>query len=334
MSQPLRDLANERFTDYAASHEMTREDVLEQVDESFGEPLLVVAAGSVIAGFGNATSDLDLYVVVPNDVASSLPLMSYPGGARIEVLLHPADSLLTRHGEVTAAAWPPPEIAPGDLIARRQVLDSLSRFGLGLRLGGTEEWTGWQEGLAGELTGWLCAWHAVEAVRKRIAVRALVEAKPMVAAVRAGEALIAALERHAALHGEPYFKWKWLGEKLRRIGDEAGLRAFEHAACPPLTPAQVPGYLERAEELLDTYLAGVDTTSWRAHVRLGVGTDRHPFGQSLLVSRWRMRAVSLPSSSPVAAGASWDYGLDDPWDEDVAALFIEDMAWLGVRGVG
>ena len=45
--------------------------VLAQVDDVFGEPLLVVATGSVLAGFGRPTSDIDVYVVVPEEVAST-----------------------------------------------------------------------------------------------------------------------------------------------------------------------------------------------------------------------------------------------------------------------
>lgn len=333
MTALIGDLQGERLAAHIGAHGLTAQQVLDQVDDSFGEPLLVVAAGSVIAGFGNANSDLDIYVVVPDEVASSLPLMSYPEGARIDVVLHGAESLQRRREEVARSAWPPPSIAPGDLVARRKVLDSLSRFGLGLPLAGAEDWETWRQQLDGDLTEWLQGWYAVDAVRKRVASHALAAAKPMVAAVRAGEALIAALERHCVTSGERYFKWKWLGEKLHRLGDQEGLVAFELAACPPMTASQVPSYLQRVGEFLDHYLAEVDTTSWRAHVRPAIGTSLHPFGESLLMSRWGMRAVSLPVGSMVGVGDCWDYRLDEPWHSDIASVFAADMAWLGLRSL-
>ncbi|MGW6457499.1 hypothetical protein ACWF94_16535 [Streptomyces sp. NPDC055078] len=301
------------------------------MDDSFGEPLLIVAAGSVISGFGNANSDLDVCVIAPDDVASSLPLMAYPQGARVDVVLHGAARVTERYEELTTTRWPPPRIGPGDIGTRRQVIDSLSRFGLGLPLRGTPEWSLWQRRLDTELTGWISSWYTAEAFRKRVAAREFTARKPVVAALRAGEALVAALERQAVERGEPYFKPKWLGEKLRRLGDREGLAAFELAMCPPGSPDEVPAYLAQVGELLDDRLRGVDSSGWRVRLSHARGTDQHTFGESRLVSRWGLRTVSVPSGGPVDTATSWSCALDEPWHPDLTALFTEDVLWLGVE---
>ncbi|MFE8945377.1 hypothetical protein [Streptomyces sp. NPDC007856] len=321
----------ERFDAFLSTNELTKSQVLEQVDDSFGDPLLIIAAGSVIAGFGNANSDLDLYVIVPDEVASTLPLMAYPKGSRVDVVLHGVDQVARRHEELTTTHWPPPEVGPGDLGTRRQVLDSMSRFGLGLPLTGTHEWSAWQQRLAGELAGWIRSWYAAEAVRKRIAAREFAGRKPLVAALRIGEALAAALERRAVERGEAYFKPKWLGEKLSRLGDREGLAAFELAMCPPCSPDEVPAYLARVGELLDHYLLDVDSSAWRVKLSCARGTDRYAFGGDQLVSRWGLRTVSVPAGGPVDTGTAWTYAVDEDWHPDVAALFAEDLLWLGVE---
>ncbi|OKI10232.1 hypothetical protein A6A06_01760 [Streptomyces sp. CB02923] len=321
----------DRFDAYLKRHGLARERVLEQVDDAFGEPLLVVAAGSVLAGFGNSTSDLDIYAVVPGEVASTLPLMSYAEDARIDVVLHGADRLGERHRTVVTGQWPPPDIGPGDLGSRRQLLDSLSRFGMGLPLSGVPKWCDWQALLDGQLTGWLRTWYAVEAVRKRTAARALAGRKPVLAALRAGEALTAALERHAVDQGERYFKGKWLGEKLRRLGDDRGLAAFRLAMCPPPTAEAVPSYLARVGDLLDDYLRDIGTAPWRAHLKPAAGTAWSGFGTTALVSRWGLRVAAVDAGGPAAHETSWDYALDEPWPPDVEKLFAEDMLWLGLR---
>lgn len=332
MSLAVQDALRSRLEAHIAPHGLTVAQVLEQVDDVFGEPLLVVAAGSVIAGYGNARSDLDLYVVVPDEVASMLPMMSYPKGARIDALLHGADSLTERHAWL-AQGWPGPEISPALHHRWRKTIDGLSRFGGGLPLagdGGT--WEAWQRDLAADIPGWVADWWAVEAVRKQLAARVLLAAgKDRLAALKAGEALIHALDRRCARAGEPYFRWKWLGEKLRRLGDEQGLARFRLAVAPPVAAADCAAYARDVDALVTDLLADLDTTGWRAHLVPAPGTTRHPFGAETLVTRWSLRTVAVETDSVAATAESWDHALDEPWAEDVTGLYVEDMLWLGIR---
>ncbi|CAA9275444.1 MAG: hypothetical protein AVDCRST_MAG41-3203 [uncultured Corynebacteriales bacterium] len=332
MSLAVQDALRSRFEAHLALHGLSPEQVLEQVDDVFGDPLLVVATGSVLAGHGNEHSDLDLYVVVPDEVASMLPLMSYPKGARIDVLLHGAGSVTERHAQL-AAGWPGPEVSPASFHRRRKSVDSLSRFGTGLVLasdGGT--WAGWQRSVRADVDGWVAGWWAAEAVRKRLAARVLLAAgRSRLAALKAGEALIAALDRRAALAGESYFRWKWLGEKLRRLGDAQGLEWFRLALCPPVDPAAAHAYAARLDGLVGELLADLDTTGWQAHLEPAPGTTRHPFGGETLVTRWAMRTVAVDADSPAGTEPHWAYGLGEPWHPDVAGLFAEDLLWLGLR---
>ena len=332
MSLAVQDVLRSRFEEHITPHGLTPEQVLGQVDDVFGEPLLVVATGSVLVGYGRPTSDIDLYVVVPEEVASTLPIMSYPRGARVDVALFGAATVTERHRQM-AAPWPPPEPSPATYTRRRRSLDSLSRFGLGLPLATDDgEWAAWQRQVDTETGGWLSAWHAVEAVRKQAAARLLLPVKPRLAALKASEAMIAALDRRAVLGGERYFKWKFLGEKLRRLGDEQGQAWAWEALCPPPAAADSADYVRRADEIVAGLLADVDTRGWRLRPMLAAGAKRHDFGGESLVSRWSLRTVAVEPDSPAAAGESWDYGLTEEWHPDVAGLFAEDMLWLGVAG--
>lgn len=334
MSLAVQDILRSRFEEHIEPHGVTAEQVLAQVDDVFGEPLLVVATGSVLAGYGRPTSDIDLYVVVPEEVASTLPLMSFQGSARIDVALFGAGTLTERHRQM-ALPWPPPEPSPTGYARRRRSLDSLSRFGLGLPLatdGG--RWQQWQRDVDTETGAWLSSWHAVEAVRRQAAARLLLPAKPRLAAHKASEALISALDRRAVLAGERYFRWKFVGEKLRRVGDEQGQAWAWHALCLPPAVADCADYARRTDEIVTELLAGVDTTGWRLRPRLAAGAARHDFGAEALVSRWGLRAVTMEATSPAATGDSWDYALGEEWHPDVAGLFVEDMLWLGVAGAG
>lgn len=320
-----------RYQEFVKRYDLTEQQVLDQVDTSFGEPLLIVAAGSVISGFGNDTSDLDMYTVVEKDVASLFPLMSYPNGARIDGILCGSQQLLDKHRQLSSSTWPPQEMKPGDIGARNKELQAITRFGLGLPIFGTDQWLAWQQRVKTEVHGWIGDWHAVGAYRMAAAARALLPHKPLVAAIRAGDAIESALEHHAAAQGEPYFKWKWLGEKLERLGDAKALAAYEDAMIQPLSARDVPDYIARMEDVLDSYLGHVDTGSWRLSLRPAVGTSWESFGKEHLVSRWGLRAAVVPAESNVSEPGAWTYPLSEKWDPDVEALFSEDMLWLGVQ---
>ncbi|MFH8977941.1 hypothetical protein [Streptomyces sp. NPDC017890] len=333
MDRPMDDTRLDRYRDYIKRYDLTEKQVLDQVDKAFGEPLLVVAAGSVIAGFGNDTSDLDIYAVVENDVASTLPLMSYPNGARVDGITCGSRQLLDRRHEMSSTTWPPQEMNPGDIGKKRKAIDVITRYGLGIPLSGTDQWIAWQQQLEAEAYEWISDWHAVDAHRMWAAAKALQAHKPLVAGVRAGEALMAALERHAAARGECYFKWKWLGEKLERLEDSRALAAYELAISPPPCARDVPHYMERVEDSLHSYLADVDTGSWRLSLQPAVGTSWESFGKEHIVSRWGLRASLVSKKSTVGEPGTWTYALSEKWDPDVEALFSEDMLWLGMQRV-
>jgi hypothetical protein len=332
MSLAVTDLLRSRFEEHITPHGVKPEQVLAQVDDVFGEPLLVVATGSVLAGFGRPTSDVDVYVVVPEEVASTLPLMSYEGSARFDVSLFGAGTLIERHRQMTEP-WPPPDPEPASFARRRRSLDSLSRFGLGLPLatdGG--RWQEWQRQIDSETGEWLASFHAVEATRRQEAARMLLPAKPRVAAHKASEALISALDRRAVLAGERYFRWKFIGEKLRRVGDTQGHEWAWQALCLPPALADCADYVRRTDAIVTELLADLDRTGWRLQPQLAAGAARHQFGAEALLSRWGLRTVAMEADSPAATGEAWDYALGEEWHPDLIGLFVEDMLWLGVAG--
>ena len=58
----------QRLDAFLAARGATRGALLATVGEPFGPPLLVVAAGSILHGFGNQRSDIDVNVVTAREL--------------------------------------------------------------------------------------------------------------------------------------------------------------------------------------------------------------------------------------------------------------------------
>src|SRR5215467_7246592 len=100
-----------------------------QVEEAYGPPLLVVATGSVLEGFGNERSDVDLSVVVDRESLTQLPIMSYLGHGRVDAAYYRADDLRGWVPMLRDGTWPPPgRLTRGLWLRRFRVLKAACRF--------------------------------------------------------------------------------------------------------------------------------------------------------------------------------------------------------------
>jgi hypothetical protein len=82
------------------------EDLLEQVSDDYGRPMLAVATGSVLMGWANPHSDIDVDVVTDRAHMLQLPIMSFRNGARIDVLYFTRDQWFERLARTREAPWP------------------------------------------------------------------------------------------------------------------------------------------------------------------------------------------------------------------------------------
>ena len=327
--QQLTDeLLNERLDAFLIARRTTREKVVSDVADAFGPPLLVVATGSVLQGFSNPQSDLDLNVVVDYSV-TRLPLPSHRHGFLIDATYFDAIEVKawvsrpSLTGEITRDQW------------RRYSteLKYCTRFRDSVVLSARDSWDGWisefrKPGLVSRVTEW---WR-LESLRRWCAGRWLADVKPLLAAQRRFEAILATLESRAATRGQVYFGPKWLPEKLRVLNDHEGLEVLHAFQKAPVTEPEAREYNSRCEACL---IQCSERPNERAVVQLWYlpGVRVRELDAGVLVSRWNLRAVELGPATPRIPDRHrpiWEGEFDTTPPADVLRLFISDMTWLSI----
>ncbi|MFJ2113756.1 hypothetical protein ACIOEX_18020, partial [Streptomyces sp. NPDC087850] len=217
---PNADTLARRLDAFLEQRGLTREVVRGEADQGMGAPVLAVVAGSVLAGFGNHRSDLDLLVLVENDRLTRFPIQSHEHGSLIDVNIRRASAVRVTTAALATTPWPRFDSVTEDAWNhRRRALNTVGRLALGLPLTAEPPWDDWYASLrAPWLAEAITRWYAVEAHRLALAARWLLPYKPHAAAARAREAVVAALNARAAAAGELYFASKWAGEKLKVLG--------------------------------------------------------------------------------------------------------------------
>ncbi|MEU0061288.1 hypothetical protein [Streptomyces sp. NPDC006334] len=203
-------MLEKRFQEFLEERRLDLADVVGETDQGLGRPALAVAAGSVLAGFGNRRSDLDLLVLVENDQLTRFPIQSHEHGTLIDVNIRQASAVRDRTARLRDSSWPRfTTVTQEAWNHRRRTIKTASRLALGLKLVVTEPWESWHAGLR---EPWLARvveqWWTVEAHRLARAARLLADDRPMAAAVRGREAVVAALNARAAAAGQIYFTEK------------------------------------------------------------------------------------------------------------------------------
>ena len=325
-----------RLADFLAPRGVTPEALIASIDPALGDPLLVVATGSVLNGFGNPRSDLDLNVVVDQDKLAVLPIPTFERELLVDAAYLSASEVERWVPELRDRPWPPAGDFPRSESRRRfMLLLQAVRFASGLALTAREGWGGW---LAELKAPWLAErvvqWWRIEAVRWAVAAGWLADARPLTAAQAQCEAVLAALQSRAAAAGQLYFKPKWLAEKLRLLGDREGRDALDAALRIPLTEREVPAYTARCEAIRHELLGdAADGPTLAAQLWYAPGVTVRSLGTTTLVSRWDLRGleldgVTLPPSAPEAP--IWEGPLELLPDPDLLTLFREDMTWLSL----
>jgi hypothetical protein len=325
---------SERLDKFLASRAMSRETVLASLDEPFGRPLLVVAAGSILQGVGNARSDLDIIVVVERKV-SRLPLASYAQSVLIDPKYFDVAEAEGWASAIRDSSWP--SVGHIELEQWGQRWERLlyaTRFAYGLPLLARDGWDRWMDVFREPwLIAQVCQWWHVEAVRRRIAARWLIGRKPMLAAQRQLEAVLAVLESRAAAAGHHFFGPKWLSEKLRAMDDTEGLAMLGAIMRGPTREAEVAAYIERCEALLDTLGISGDDHGLIAYLSYLPGTQVEERDGQIVVSRGNLRSVACRDTAATRhdPGAPlWQGGIAAHPPPALLSLFAADMLWVSI----
>lgn len=329
-----------RLGEFLAARGATPEMVLSAVVDAYGKPLLVVASGSVLHGFGNERSDLDLNVVVEGEKLSGLSLVSHEHGFLNDTTYFSEAEVENWLPALRDRQWPPHGRLDRD--GWRRALGQLfncSRFGDGLMLSWRDGWDRWVLALRESwLLERLAQWWRIEALRWWVGGRWLSTAKPLLSAQRHCDAVLAALESRVAAAGQFYFGAKWLPEKLRLLGDIEGLGTFEAALRAPSTEREAVTYASQCEAVLKELLGALeDHSGLAAQLTYAPGVTVRGMSSSTLVTRWDLRGIELRQPALPAVDAEeplWEGPLGTLPDPDLHTLFVEDMTWLSVVARG
>jgi hypothetical protein len=323
------------LTDFLARKGNGIDDLRKQVDNSFGEPHLVAAAGSVLQGFGNEESDVDVLALVDAPRVTDLPISSH-------VLDMPVDvnyidvTWMRSAGDDVLAGWLPTAVGLSQeqwRAAYRRVT-KIGRLAYGLPLAGDPALFDWQEQLRKAFPWHASRWWRAECLRQLTAARLLASGRPLLAAQRYCDAGMAALESAAAAMNEAYTGPKWIGAKLRRIGDPVLESAFQRLIEIPVTTADAGAYGTDAEQIV-TALTSADPLPGDPYVLLTLheGVQREEVLGLVLLHRFGARGVESDDPAFGIAGEQgvvW-HGLMSAITDAVHMMLTQGLAWLTVR---
>jgi predicted nucleotidyltransferase len=319
-----------RLTDFLEARDTSVERVLATIETSLGRATAVVVTGSVLDGYGNPTSDIDVNVVVDAEAVRVVPIPAFDRDLLVDTKYFTRSQLEDWAQELRDAAWPPRRLRREDYHRRYLQLFQCVRLGTGLVVHLDE---GARDVLGALREPWLrervMDWWQTERVRCLLAARWLADAKPLVAAQKRCDAVLAALELRAAAAGLLTFKPKWLSEKLRALGDDDGLETFRSALRLPVRVEDSAGYVSRMHDV-DPEPPG---NGFAAQLWYAPGVTVLPRRNGSLVSRWQLRTIEVRGDA--LAGREhgeplWEGPPDAELPPELRALFVEDMTWLSI----
>lgn len=328
--------ATARLDEVLRGYGLSLAELSEEVEATYGEPELVLASGSLMAGFGSPKSDIDLLVIMDaKRRVTDLPIMSYRKDAHIDTEYYARDAVLEM-----CEVLDRPDVLRATMSEKGwrkdyRLLRTLTRFGHSSILEATETWRAIIDRLrSATFFDVVAAWWRAEAVRYHIGASWLAPANPLLACLRMQEAIQASLSARAAARGELILPKKWLAGKLDACGDDAGLT--ELRTLLSLDPTGDPACAFDTLKARSLDHIGDEARRYPLELHLASGVELIDLKTETLASRWGLRAIHFrptrdglrgadKRSTPVWAGAGDqtppDFGLD---------LFRADMAWLGI----
>jgi hypothetical protein len=326
--------ANKRFEDFLRAHEYSKEQLLGEVELVYGEPELAIAVGSLLAGLGNSSSDIDLMVVVDKEGLFDLPILSFPKDLMIDAEYYGVTDIANQISTIREQQWPP----PGFVDRARwtyywRALKSATRMESGFPLHSIPRWRATLEDLK---QTWLREkaarfWRS-EAIRFALSASWVRAEDPLLACIRMGDAIFAALQAKTAMAGAMYYHWKWLPEKFRTMQDKASMEIFRKALRVPSTPSEDRVLCSELEKDLGMLVDYSEFAEVEYQIRLVRGANLLSTDEGTLVNLWNMdgllvenKLTALDDKGLLAHGL-----LQEAPSKDIIELFRHGMCWLGL----
>lgn len=308
-----------------AARGFSTESLAAEVDSAFGTIEAAVATGSLMAGYGNRLSDLDVYAVVDAETFP-LPIVNHEAAGRVDTRFFSARAVAA-WPKTLSAAWPPPGLTRDRWLDRRFELEFAVRFDLGLPLVVAPAWSAWfddlrQLGLATVVSRW---WR-IEALRRREAACWAPDGSARQAHLLA-ESARAVLEADVAATGHIFLGAKWLGEKLKAIGRSEALKDLRSLE-------RWRGRAEVARRAKD-YALSLEATSeptLTIEAYWAPGVRQADLGGRLALTRWDLRTTRLPDGLGDGQDGApvWRGPLGETPPEDIRDLFNQNFLWIAV----
>jgi hypothetical protein len=275
----------------------TLDDALTQV--SVPDGCAAVLEGSIAAGFGNETSDIDLLLIEDGDRQHiTMPTILFIDGRRVEVRLRSAGQLRRQAEELVAYIG---RRGRGAATIPEDLLDRCQRLSCAFPLRRPELVADLQADV-GDLAPVVSAWfghRAGQAALRAIAMEALGCQERAVHWARS--ALRNGAKSWAASQGETYLDGKWLSQQLDRLKDPSGL-VREFWAVTSAEDLPLSRQLQLSLDLLTRFGITAATTEL-AHIHLigAPGVTTWQIGDRIHVLRGRADVFVLGRR----AGDAW-----------------------------
>ncbi|MDJ0642621.1 MAG: nucleotidyltransferase domain-containing protein [Erythrobacter sp.] len=320
--------------DFLGSKGLDETDLLSLVSDTYGEPVLVAATGSIAAGVGNSKSDIDLVVVVPGENVTSFPVTCFKSGVMIdtEYLNSSVVEELFRHVEQAGVATRLLNCDAWSLEFAK--LRRLTRISESAVLKATPEWQSKLDQLRSGVLAAACAefWR-IETYRRWVTARWLAPTNGRLACLRMSEALIAAAESMLSTEGQVYAGLKWVSAKAQRSPNteplrlvNAAYRASRHWSDDPT------GYLRHGGRLLENFLGEIEAAQIDCVLSRHSDVIVEEFGARTLLHRSKLAGAAVKGAHEELTHANhvWRGGSKDvppPWLMD---LLTNNLLWLDI----
>jgi hypothetical protein len=331
---PAFALAEKRLEKFLQSHHYSKDQLLGEVERVFGEPELVVAVGSLMAGLGNVRSDIDLMVIVDKEGLHDIPILSFPKDLMIDAEYYGAGDIANQISTMRDLTWPPEGFVDEALWVRYQrALRSVTRMESGCPLQSTPQW---RATLVDLKHPWLrdnvARFWRSEAIRFALSASWVLAEDPLLACIRMGDAVCAALQAKTAMDGELFYHWKWLPEKLRALKDKSSLKIFRKAIRASSSQSDDLALYSELEKDLSSLVDHSEFSGMEYQLRLMRGVKLLPADEGTLVNLWNTDGLlmdkelkALDGNGLLANGL-----LAEAPSKDIIELFRHGACWLGL----
>lgn len=332
---------SKNLNDFLNGKGVSSEIINEQITDVFGEKCLIVATGSVVEGFGNQTSDVDLMCVVDKNDISQLPIMTYSNLVKFDTEYYSSTDIV-QYFDLIRKEWPPTK--PYDQNKWKGTYKAFKiccRLTVGLVIYNTDQWSNIYKSFDQELfLRLLCKWWYIESTRNLIVAKILNKHSKKTSEIRLFDAACSVLLAIIAKKGECVFNKKWISEKLKITESVEELKFFESLLLTSFsfsTNSQLYlSHVAKVENFLESVIPDSVELSLCCYLSIGVSVNK--LAEHTVLSNWANEGFVLPRHESENSGLAFDRedklvfcsSVTSQLPDIVEHLIANQFLWIGV----